>query len=173
MLSGCKSDSDLNRMIEIRQSLLGSNVCSFDLEVAADYVDSLFEFSMRCQADSTGTVNFEITSPETLAGVSGKIEAEKGQIIFDDTVVVFDLLTDGLATPISAPWLLIHTLRGGYINAAGADGELCLFQIDDSYAEETLRLDIWIDQTDVPVAADILWNGRRIVALTIKNFRFV
>ena len=159
--------------MQFRQRLLSSEGCSFDLDVATDYGDELLEFSMHCQTDSAGTVSFKFTYPETLEGVTGKIHAEEGRFVFDDTVVVFDLLTDGLATPISAPWLLVRTLSGGYINAAGADGELYLFQIDDSYAEEPLRLDIWLDKNDVPVAADILWNGRRVVALTIKNFQFL
>lgn len=173
LLAGCAENDVLNRMMSLRENLLAGNGCSFDVQVTADYEDQLFTFSMQCTADPEGTVNFTITAPETLAGIGGQISAKEGHLEFEDKVLVFDLLTNGIATPVSAPWLLVRTLLGGYISAGGADGELYLFQIDDSYEEDPLRLDIWIDENNIPVAADIIWDGRRVVALTIENFRLV
>ena len=33
--------------------------------------------------------------------------------------------------------------------------------------------DIWIDENDNPIRAEILYDGRRILTLTIKNFQTV
>lgn len=173
LLTGCGGSNDLDRAMDLRQKLLAGNGCSFDITVTADYQDNLFVFGMQCSADKDGTVNFTVTEPETIAGVQGQINGESGQLHFDGQVLLFDLLTDGLVTPVSAPWLLIRTLRGGYIGAGGKDGDLFRFEIDDSYEENPLRLDIWLNQTNIPVAADILWDGRRVVSLTVENFRFV
>lgn len=173
LLTGCGGSDDVDRAMELRQKLLTGNGCSFDVTVTADYEDNLFVFAMQCSADKDGTVSFTVTGPETIAGVRGQISGENGQLHFDEQVLLFDLLTDGLVTPVSAPWLLIRTLRGGYIGAGGKDGDLLRFEIDDSYEENPLRLDVWLDQNNVPVAADILWDGRRVVSLTVENFRFV
>ena len=43
--------------------------------------------------------------------------------------------------------------------------------VDDSYAEDALRLDIWL-RANVPVQADISHNGRRILSLEVKNFDY-
>ena len=173
LLVGCGRSNDVDRAMELRQKLLAMNGCSFDVTVTADYQDNLFVFAMQCSADKDGVVSFTVTEPQTIAGVRGQISGENGQLHFDDQVLLFDLLTDDLVTPVSAPWLLIRTLRGGYIGAGGKDGELFRFEIDDSYEEDPLRLDIWLDQNNVPVAADILCDGRRVVSLTVENFRFV
>ena len=169
-LSGCKKDDALQRMLSLRQNLLTGKGCSFDTHVTVDYGDQLFTFSTQCSADSNGTVEFVITDPETLAGINGKIDSENGHLSFDEKVIIFDLLVDGEISPIATPWLLVKTILGGYITAGGADGEYYIFQVDDSYEEDPLRLDIWLDNSNLPVAADIIWNGRRVAAITIENF---
>jgi hypothetical protein len=45
--------------------------------------------------------------------------------------------------------------------------------IDDSYGEDALHLDIWLDENDLPKRGEILWKGRRILSLDIENFVFL
>ena len=45
--------------------------------------------------------------------------------------------------------------------------------IDDSYEENPLRLDIWLDQETQPEYADILYAGRRILSLTVDHFEIL
>ena len=45
--------------------------------------------------------------------------------------------------------------------------------IHDSYEEDSLQLDIWLDTEGLPVSAEILWQGRRILSLCVNNFVFV
>jgi hypothetical protein len=51
--------------------------------------------------------------------------------------------------------------------------DLLRLTIDDSYEEDALKVDIWLDETDTPVRAEILYDGRRILTLIIKNFTIV
>ena len=169
-LTGCNSQKDINKAMQLRQSILKCKTCSFDIEITADYTDKLYTFRMSCKTDATGKLDFTVTAPESVAGISGTIDGEEGALQFDDQILTFDLLTDGLVTPISAPWLLVRTLRGGYISSGGKDGDLFKIQIDDSYEDNPLRLDVWLDNNNYPVFADSLWDGCRVVSVTVENF---
>lgn len=156
----------------MRQQLQNSG-CDFDCTVTADYGDAIYTFSMHCTADEQGTLTFEVLSPESISGITGNISQNKGKLTFDDNALAFDLLADGQLSPVSAPWVLIHTLRGGYLaSCAELEGGM-LLSIDDSYEEDPLRLDIRMDGEGKPKTAEILWQGRRILSMEVENFEFV
>lgn len=153
----------------LRDKLL-SHECSFDADITADYGDKLHEFSVTCRSDTQGNLSFSVIQPESIAGITGTIEQSGGKLTFDDTALHFELLADGQLAPVCAPWVLLKTLRSGYLTSAGAEGELLRLTIDDSYAEDALHVDIWLDETDVPVRGEILYDERRILSLDVKNF---
>ena len=95
---------ELSDAMTFRDNMLAAQACSFQAEVTADYGDILHEFSMDCQVDSSGRVQFEITEPETIAGIRGNIEDSGGKITFDDQALFFPLLTEDHLIPASAPW---------------------------------------------------------------------
>ena len=173
LLTGCGSrDEELDRAMALRTRLLTSSV-SFDAEITADYGDELHTFSVFCEGDSQGNLGFRVTAPETIADITGRIEAGEGKLTFRDTVLAFPLLAEDQLSPVSAPWIFYTTLRGGYLTSAGMEEELLRLTIDDSYEEDALTLDIWLDETDTPIRAEILYDGRRILTLVIKNFQMV
>lgn len=173
VLSGCGSNSNLDRAMALRQRLLDSSGCSFDTVITADYGQTVYTFEMHCQADSTGNLSFTVTSPETISGITGTVSEDGGNLTFDDQVLAFEMLADGQITPVSAPWLLLRSLRGGYLKYCSTEEDRMRITIDDSYADDALQLDIWVDGSDVPQEAEILWQGRRIVTLTVNNFLYV
>ena len=169
-LTGCMANHKaLGSMMELRADLL-SGPCSFDAEVTADYGDKVYTFGMNCQGDSKGSLGFEVTAPETIAGIKGSLSGKEGKLTFDGTALTFPLLADGQVSPVSAPYLLLKTLQGGYVRSAGQDGELVRVTVDDSYEEDALQLDIWLDGENLPVRAEILYDGRRILSMDIKDF---
>ena len=170
--AGCSGKSrDLERGIKLRTQLLGSNSCSFDLDITADYGDKVHSFALQCQADDKGSIRFTVTKPDSIAGIQGTVDGEDGTLTFDKVALHFPLLADNQVTPVNAPWLLVKTLRSGYITSAGAGKELLRLSIDDSYADDALHLDIWLDDSNSPVKAEILFRGRKILSLDVKNFR--
>lgn len=174
LLAGCAGgNSQMDRALAMRDKLLKSQGCTFDAVITADYGDKVYTFSMHCQADAMGDMTFTVTDPETISGITGTVSREGGKLTFDDTAVAFPMLADGQVIPVSAPWLLVHTLRSGYLTACGRDGEDLRLTIDDSYADEALQLDIWIDPQDLPVRGEILWQGRRVLSLEVRNFAYV
>ncbi len=171
MLSGCGGKNvPMDRMLELRSSLLSAKSCAFDARITADYGDKTYTFSMHCTADPKGNLQFAVTEPETIAGIAGKIEGKKGSLTFDDTVLAFELLCDDQLTPVSAPWVLLTALRGGYVSDCGEDGNFTRVTLQDSFGEDALTVALWLDGDRQPVHGEILWKERKILTMEIKNF---
>ena len=171
LLTGCSGRrNELERAMELRAKLLGCVECSFDAAITADYGDEIHTFGMRCTGDHKGDLRFTVTAPETIAGITGSFEGEKGLLTFDEFALEFPRLTDDQITPVSGPWILLKTLLGGYVTACGMDGENLMVTIHDSYEDDALTLDIWLDGGNRPVRGEILYENRRIVTMDIENF---
>lgn len=171
LLAGCLGSSGLDRAVELRAKLLSSS-CAFDTVVTADYGDRTYTFTMACEADSGGNVTFEVVEPESIAGITGQISEAGGELTFEGLALDFGILAEGRTTPVSAPWLLIHTMRSGYITAATEDEDGYRVTIDDSYAEDALTLNVWVGQDNLPQNAAVSWEGIEILSLELQNFRF-
>ena len=156
--------------MKLRADLLGCLECSFDVTITADYGDKLHTFAMQCQTTGHGDLQFTVLQPETIAGITGEISSGEGKLTFDDTVLYFPLLADEQVTPVSAPWILVKTLLGGYLSSANQEDDLLHLTIYDSYEEDALQMEIWLDGKDIPVCAEILYGGRRIVTMSVENF---
>lgn len=171
LLTGCSGKKEeIERGMELRGRLLRAKTCGFDVTVTADYGSEVYEFSMACETDEWGDFLFTVTAPETISGITGKITREGGKLTFTDAALQFDRMADGQVTPVAAPWILMNTLRSGYLTAAGMEGDLLRLTIDDSYEEDALQLDVWLDSENIPTRGEILYDGRRIVTLEVTNF---
>lgn len=172
-LCGCgNTATEMDNALWLRNQML-QNKCSFDVTVVADYSEKLYTFSMNCQVDSNGAVEFCVTKPETISGITGTVSEEGGTLTFDNKALLFETIADGLLTPVTAPWVLIKTIRSGYINACGKHDDGSYLQIDDSYKENALHIEIWTDEQTLPERAEIIWEGRRILSMTVENFKFL
>lgn len=173
LLSGCNGkNAELQRAMELRTRLLGA-CCTFDAEITADYGSSIQTFQVYCEGNAQGNLGFSVTAPESIQGITGRIESGEGKLTFQDTALAFPLLAEEQLSPVSSPWIFWNTLRGGYLTAAGMEDDLLRLTIDESYEEDALTVDIWLDETDHPIRAEILYDGRRILTLTIENFQIV
>lgn len=163
----------MDRALALRQRLLDGGGCSFEATVTADYGEYLHSFVLRCQADASGKLTFEVLAPETISGITGTMNAEQGTLTFDQEILAFSPLADGQVAPVTAPWILVHTLRGGYISACGEMEQGLILSINDSYADDALGLEIRLDEHDLPVSAEIIWQGRRILSMQIEDFEIL
>ena len=170
LLCGCQStDGDMNEVLKLRQKVTASEKVTFDGIITADYGDMLHSFGVSCKMENA-QLHFTVTSPESIAGITGYFDGQGGKLTFSDQVLAFPLLAEGQLSPVSAPWLFLQTLRGGYLVSSGEDGDLIRICIDESYEENVLRADIWTDLEYNPVRCDFLWSGRRILSMEIENF---
>lgn len=154
----------------LRAQLLSCEAVNFSVKVTADYGDAIEMFSLRCEGRSDGTLGFAVVEPESIAGITGRISGGVGSITFDDVALQFPLLADDQVTPVSGPWIFLKTLLGGYLTACAREEDLLRLTIHDSYEEEALILDIWLDDEDIPVQAEVCYDGRRILTMEVENF---
>ena len=169
-LSGCGGASgEMNRSLMLREKLQKGS-CAFTAKVSADYGDKLYIFTLNCVGDAQGDLSFTVEEPESISGITGRITGAGGELTFEDTALSFPLMADGQVTPVSGPWLLLKTLRSGYLSSAGMDGEYLRLCMDDSYRDDALHLDIWINGENMPVKAEILYSGRKILSLEVASF---
>ena len=173
LLTGCSGENrEMTRCIALREQLLVSG-CSFVGDITADFGDKVYTFSLNCTADSQGALSFSFIFPEEIADIGGIIHAGKGKLEYQDTVLAFPLLAEGEVSPVSAPWLLINGLRSGYLASCGKNGNEILLTVHDNYEEDALLLEVWLSEDIIPLRTDILWKGRRVLSMVIKDFRFV
>lgn len=173
ILSGCsRTDDSIDKAMTFRESMMSANGCAFVTTITADYKDVFYTFRMDCQVNSGGELTFRVVDPDSIEGISGCISAEEGKLTFDDKVLLFATLADGMVTPVSAPWLFINSLRSGYLKGCSQQGSGLYLQIDDSYADDTLQVNVQFSD-EVPVSAEIIWNNRRVITMEVENFRFV
>lgn len=173
LLAGCAGARDtMDRAMALRSALLAKGA-EFDAAVTADYGDKTYSFGMHCRMEAQGKVIFSVTAPETIAGITGTVSASGGKLTFDGNALAFTLLADGQVSPVSGPWLLMKTLRSGYLTSCGVEDGCLRIAIDDSYEDDALHLDVWLDESDCPKRGEILWKGRRILTVEIENFVFL
>ena len=174
LLLGCKkSDSDLNKALSFRQSLMSAQSTQFDCSVTADYGDKIYSFSLRCQFDENGIMMFEVLQPESITGITGKVSKDGGDLIFDNQALGFPIIADGYLSPVSAPWLFMKSLRSGYISSCGRDGDGYRLRTDDSFETNPLQIEIWLNQNFTPIRGEFLWLGKRILTLEVSNFTYM
>ena len=173
-LSGCAGNGrEMDRVISLRRQILESDGCAFLGNITADYGDKIYNFTLDCRMDNNGKVHFKVVEPNEIKDISGSISSEGGKLTFDDKALFFNLLADGQISPVALPWIFTKTLRSGYIKGCAATDSGLYIQINDSYAEDALHMDIWTDQHEIPVRAELLWQGRRILSMGVENFRFM
>jgi len=81
-------------------------------------------------------------------------------------------MADGRVSPMEACHVLGRSWTGAYIASAGSDGELERITYLDGYEEEELTVDTWLDETGLPVYAEISYGGRRWLRLQLSDYRF-
>lgn len=173
LLAGCSSQGDLGQVTSLRQELLSANGCTFQADITADYGDYLHVFNMVCSGDKEGNLEFTVSRPESIAGITGRITDNSANLTFNDKVLGFALLADGQFSPVSAPWILLKTLRSGYIRSIANTKQGTSIRIDDSYNDDALQVDILLDDNNLPLSAEIVWQNRRILSMKITEFTFL
>lgn len=173
LLTGCTgSTSALEKVMALRADLLAAD-CGFHAVITADYGDEVHTFAMDCTFGTDGDLTFTVAEPESITGIAGKVSREGGALTFDDSVLAFPLLADDQFSPVSGPWVLMQTLRGGYVTACGEEEGLIRATIRDTYEDDALQLDIRLDENGLPSEGEVFWEGRRVLTVKVENFRYL
>ena len=176
LLAGCAGGQEktMDRALSFRSKLLEAGGAAFTAEITADYGDKTYTFTAACQANAGGDLDFAVTAPETIAGISGTVSAQGGQLKFDGTALDFGLLADGQLTPASSAYAVAQSWRRGYITACGREGGGVRMSVDGSFLGEAVTVDTWLEEEKtVPFYAEICYNNRRVLSLQLRDFQFL
>lgn len=172
LLGGCYGGNDgFGRAMALRTSLVNGEGCAFDATITADFGDKTYTFCLSCESDAQGNIDFTVRSPQSIEGICGTIRADGGALQFDGNALSFPLQSEELLSPVSAPWVLVRALRSGYVRSCAQEDGLFRMRVDDSFRSDALTLDIWVDSESGPVRSDIYEENRRIVSMSVENFR--
>ena len=173
-LSGCQqSEHELDRALLLRNKTVSANQCSFFASISAEYDNEVYTFDLICKEEKDNDMSFAVIKPDTITGISGTIDESSGKLTFDDEILAFELMIDNRLSPISAPWLMLHLLKSGYIAACGKEGDGIHIQLEDTYAGEKVLIDLYTDNENNPIRADILWKGQRRLSIIVKEYSVV
>ena len=171
LLAGCDDkNTAMDQALEFRNSLLNAGSVSFNAAITADFGDILHSFKMSCHWDRSSVIKFTVLEPVSISGITGTISSDNGKITFDDQALLFDTLADGMITPVSAPWVVMMAMQSGYIKGAGIQDDGYIIQLDDSYKEKTLHINLNMTLDCIPDFAEIFYDGRRVVSISFENF---
>lgn len=173
MLSGCSGTKDTqDKLLKMREEL-SRHEYAFLANIHADFGENTYDFVLDCRFDTAGSMTFTVNSPETISGITGKITATGGKLTFDDKAVAFCLLADGDISPVSAPWLVTKGLRSGFLASWREEGSDTMVTIDDSFEGSEISFQVLISNDLHPISAEVIWEGRCILSMTVENFRYL
>ena len=174
LLVGCNGNSQkVDPAMQVRNAILSSNGCEFIAKITADYIDAVYTFSLKCTVDNTGNLTFRVMQPESIEGITGSVSAEGGKLLFDKEVLGFSLMAQGQLSPVSGPWLMIKSMRSGYISACAQQESGYMIKLDDSYEQDSIQLEVVVNGALIPVRCDILWQGRRCLSIDVESFAYL
>lgn len=171
LLCGCGSPGSdaMEEALAFRAQIQASG-CSFLGHITADYGTEVYTFTLDCSADESGTLTFRVTEPESLTGLSGKVE--NGNLTFDGVALGFDLLAEDRLSPAAAPATILQSWRTGYITACGREEDKLRLTVDTALEANPLTAETWLNiENKVPIYAEICYNGQRILSMEISEFR--
>ena len=169
-LLGCSGpDPAMETALDLRSRCLASPNVRFRAEIRADYITGFEEFTLDCETSPDGAVSFRVASPEEIADICGTVRQDEGTVEFDGAVLAYPLMAQGRLSPLSGPWVVMKAIRSGCIIAAGQEGELTRVTIDDSYADNALTVDVWLEDGQV-IQAEVAWEGLRCLVMTFDDF---
>ncbi len=173
LLCGCSAgDQGMERALEARQRLLSAKGCSFSCRLSADYGQEVYTFDLQCTMDSEGALTFQLVEPESISGISGRVSAGEGALVFDDTVLALPPLAQGQLPPVRGPWILLNAFRSGYISSCSLQDSCLQLHIDDSYANSAVAVELWLEE-DILVHGEIFWQNQKVLTLAVTDFRFL
>lgn len=170
-LSGCaKTKQPTQKALDFRAGLMNAGSCSFLADIVADYGERTYAFTVEAEHSPQET-KLTVVSPEEISGISAIVSENGAQIVFDGLELDFGELANGYVSPVSVPWLLGQCWVGEYISCAGADGEYEKVTYLRGYNDAELTVDTWFTKENIPVYAEIIYDGRRCLTVQIRDFQ--
>jgi hypothetical protein len=163
--------------LTIRGEYLAAQTCSGSGVVTADYGQRVYRYEMDFSADEGETV-LTLTGPETVAGLTARLESQEDSILEYDGAVLETgpLDADGL-TPVAAIPALLTALREGYLDSCTLEdedgGQVLRLLVRDPEADagSGVETTLWLDGgTHALLRGEISRDGFCVIQCEFSNF---
>lgn len=160
---------------EIRSEYSGIKSITMIVSVTADYGNRVYEYKLRC-VGKDDAMDIEVIEPEAIKGIKAHISKEGTGLEFEGvTLDTGELFGDGLS-PLEAMPMMLKAWKSGYATETwkekinGAQTLVLKFDLSKADgAKETTHI-VWFDlKSNLPVKAEILYDGYRVINCTFGN----
>ena len=175
LLCACagKRTESVQAPVDFRAGLLRAGGCSLRLEATADVGDQVCVFVLDCVLGADCSAELTLREPETLEGITARIDGDTGSLRFDDVCVTFGLPADSRLSPMEAPGMLIRAWIEGYIASAGTEGEEGCAVYEVGYGPDACRVETRFDADGIPIRAELSLEGRVICKFEISEYQLL
>ena len=160
--------------LTIRGEYLAMETCSARAAITADYGQRVYEYEMDMAVDGEETV-LTLSAPETVAGLTARLEGADGFLEFDGLSVETGPLDSSGLTPVSSLPALLEAARSGYIAACALEEDGALLRVDCSDPVGSpgsgTEYVLWFDaSTHVLARGEISVDGFRVILCELSDF---
>lgn len=165
LLGGCGSAA-LDRYESFSQELNRAEALSFTAELCAVYPDRTASFTLRYALED-GVQRVTVLAPESISGISARLEAGKSALEYDGLILDTGDLDEFGLTPMSALPLLTDALHRGHADAFWTEEGLDAVEL---LLDDFTLARVWFDAEGLPCRAEIQCGERVTVSCEIKNW---
>ena len=177
LLAGCgpaKVSQAEELALTIRGEYLEMTTCSSKLSITADYGQRVYQYEVDAAVEGENTT-LTLTAPETVAGMTARLQSGESLLEYDDIVLETGPLNEDGLTPVSAIPVLLETARSGYITAVSLDREAGTLRMDCGDPEEEpgtgTEISLWFDaDSHALVRGEISLDGFRVIQCEFTDF---
>ena len=181
LLSGCKAGSGEERpenlAARIRGEYLSLGGWTARLDITADYGERVYEFSVDASWEKDGPTVLTVTAPESVAGITARLEDGEGYLEYDGASLSTGPLTGDGLSPLEVIPFVMKELTQGYMARAHyvQVGERQVLEVlcrnpeeaEGIGAECLLQFD---PETHDLLQAELFWDGVSVVRAAVTQF---
>lgn len=160
--------------LTIRGEYLAMDGCAARAAITADYGQRVYRYELAVAVSGEETV-LTLSAPETVAGLSARLDGEESLLEFDGVSVETGPLDGNGLTPVSAVPALLEAAKSGYITACALEEDGAVLRVDcgdpagspGTGAETAL----WFDAaTHALTRGEISSDGFRVILCEFSDF---
>ena len=96
---------------------------------------------------------------------------EEGTVTYEGLQLAFPLMVYDRISPVSAPALVVGCWLREFMLSAGFSDGIYRVTYEKKIQEKDLLIDTYFEK-DIPISAELCYNGYRIINLKISDFSF-
>ena len=160
--------------LAIRGEYLAMDGCAARAAITADYGQRVYQYELAVAVSGEETV-LTLSAPETVAGLSARLDGEESLLEFDGVSVETGPLDETGLTPVSAVPALLEAAKSGYITACALEEDGAVLRVDcgdpagspGTGAETALWFDV---STHALTRGEISSDGFRVILCEFSDF---